>query len=302
MSDDRDLVEMKRMLKKLRRILEENGGGDSELAPLQKGGDNFWELKHRVLERVREIKELINERDSCRDKIQQIKAGNQIRKVMKTMSDEFNLMRQKYRKEASRARSKLTTEELQKRSDAIDALSSELKDLALINQGRTPGKGDSGDLGGDEYSQLQSQALFATSRRTSDDLAGQVGGGGGGGAAGGGASVTPVQEEQLTQAQMQQLKEIEENKAEINDVVLQIEKGVLDLKDMANMIGELGQEHNAMIDAIDGKVEDANEEMKDMNTRLKQALKESAQETKCIYIICCVILLAIVGIIVNTLI
>ena len=35
MSDDRDLVEMKRMLKKLRRILEENGGGDSELAPLQ---------------------------------------------------------------------------------------------------------------------------------------------------------------------------------------------------------------------------------------------------------------------------
>jgi t-SNARE complex subunit (syntaxin) len=316
-----ELNEMKRLMRKLKAIHLELGGEKEMQSGTNRGkGDTFWSLKHDVLVRVKNVKELIADRDTTRDKIDQIKISNQIRKEVDKMTQDFSIMNTTYRKEKMRARSKLSEEEKKKREDAILSLRSELADVAALNNGKKPGAGGVGmdGLGGEEFAALQKQQLFAVSTMTTRAGAGEAnfdgdagngvssgnpfgeskGGGGRGGGGGGGGG---FQEEALTDAQQQQLVELQEGKDEITQALQGIEKKVLELQDIATMIGEEAKVQNEVIQVIEGKIDDAAGDMKDLNSDLKKAIKESRAENKCIYMICCIVLLAIVGIVVNML-
>ena len=117
-------------------------------------------------------------------------------------------------------------------------------------------------------------------------------GGGGGGGGGGGSSTWAGgngggRNNDMTQDHRRDLQRLKERDALIDIEIVNIGKGVDELRDLALAANEEVKLQNKMLDVLETKIDDVHEHVTNVNAKLKTTLEEARKSDKvCIKIIC----------------
>lgn len=233
-------------------------------------GDPFMELKRRIQNNLREIRELLKKRNETDDRATQGRISSECRnKIQRAKADFGNLEKihdKKMKKYASYTPEK--QEKLDHRSNLVEVITEHLKEVEQLEK-RRPGR---------------SQRESNTSNRNS--LIGRSSTSGGG----------AVQDPTITNLPSMDFDEgklrFEENEAVIDAKLDEFHKNVKDLGEMANEMGKEMRRQEDMLNSLEDQVDKGMEELKTTNKQLKKTLDKLQKGDKFIvtFIILCILL------------
>ena len=175
---------------------------------------------------------------------------------------------------SSRARSGLSGEEIAARNDVMQAVMGEFHAAFKAAKGMS-------HVGAEE-----NQGAGVGMRVISKDalMKGQFAGAG-----------IKTKKEEMSQAQMQVLAEIEQNTREQDLVLEEIGKGVDELKDLAEKMHDEFVIQDKMLSDLESKADKTQTKIDGVNDRMKDAITKLNDKSTnmCIYLICCVMLLGL---------
>lgn len=280
---------MKDLLQRLQVVYSDVGGAG---AKKKRSKDQFDNLRSDLVEGVVLINELCDKRDKNRGgsgarDVRAVKINQQIRMAVKTLKTGRAGLRQMLEKEKAKKKSKLTRKQLQKRETLVDNVERSI-DEALARA--------SGDNG--EYK----------SRHALDDDMGQIDIETGEILNANGSPVsfeggrTKLQEE-LTHDDRLALQQMEEDKAEQDELLDEIGDVVSRLGVLAKGIGEELDIQNAQLDDLETDVDNTQAHMDKVNDRLGETLKllNSKSDKLCCYVIFFIIILGLLSVVFNML-
>lgn len=291
-----DRRELRRLIKSLEQIFEEAGGRADDDKKGETSGDEFTTIKHRMAETIRDVKaDLRTQSESRGLDRSSVELNQKIRAGMKKLTEDFKDLNRLYDKEVKKRKSKLSKEDLDLRQELIAQYSQEMQEIKKLARA-----GYMKDAGAADPTLAFSGA--ATSTLTREELFKPSGGGAGGGGAGGGGR-RAVQDVELTEFQQQGLAQIKANDLEMDQMLDEIGVVVQDLGQMAGAIQEEVKVQGVMLDDLETKIEKAQDKLTSVNQAVKESLESKGLggERACINMICCIVLLGIVGVLYNLL-
>ena len=105
-----------------------------------------------------------------------------------------------------------------------------------------------------------------------------------------------------TAEQQQGLAQIDQNDVVLDQMLDQMQEGVMEIGQMATAIDQEVQMQNVMLDNLEHKVDKVSASVTSINVKMKKTLEDKGLgiERFCINFICCVVLLGVIGFIVKT--
>lgn len=288
-----------------KRNRAENGGGAGTMGrgrKAKKAGSRFLELKSSIVERLRTLQKLLEEEDernrggtglnfsvaNGNNPKEVIARQAAMREEIRMATEEWEELDGLYKNEARKRKSKFTQEELDFQQTLVQRLGAELekaKSLQGKGYART-GAGRDSDAAG-----LNTQALNIIDM---DDGDGFLGGGSAGGLGNGSGNGQDNGGVELTQQQHLQLQQINERDKEFDQELDQIGEGIQDLSELAQMQNEEVRRQNLMLDNVGQKIDDAQEHISTVNTKMKDTLNEvRAADKLCVDVMCIVLMVGL---------
>eukprot|EP01064_Diplonema_japonicum_P018639 TRINITY_DN2733_c0_g1_i1.p1 TRINITY_DN2733_c0_g1~~TRINITY_DN2733_c0_g1_i1.p1 ORF type:complete len:310 (+),score=77.24 TRINITY_DN2733_c0_g1_i1:80-931(+) len=105
----------------------------------------------------------------------------------------------------------------------------------------------------------------------------------------------PAEDEEFQQFYQQ----TRENDQKIEQGLTNISAGLTRLKQNALNMGDIIEQQNEMLDRINDKADGVTRQIHGLNKKLKKTLKEVEKDKYCMYVICCLLLLGIIGVVVS---
>ncbi|CAM9407488.1 unnamed protein product [Chrysoparadoxa australica] len=264
----------------------ENGGGKKK----KKGDkeDKFLAIKSRMMTLLSSTCDLMDKaakpeggRFASADPKQMIQRNQQVRGNIRELEKMWGEMDALFAKERGKRRSRMTKEESDARRQLLVDLKGEIAELKSIHQqGMVGGQSSSvagGAAGG--YS-VQSRGEFMQANPMSQGVS------------------ADTQSAALTDEQHYRIQQIKQRGQEMDEKYLtQIEAHVDKLTDVAKAINEELQVQDRMVDDLGRRIDDANEHVSNVNTRMKDTLKQVRGADKfCIDVMCILMLVGMIAV------
>lgn len=256
----------------------------------EKKGSRFLELKSTILDRLKNIHNLLKETkekeasgyggDNAKEIITM---QSEVREQIRQSESEWREMDAIYKKEARKKRSKFTPEELEVQCELVRRLHVEIE---KVKEAQMRGYSRSRDAG--TAVNLNTRALYAdagsSSRKSGSAKASWAG-------SGGGVALTGDQKAQILQ--------LEERDAEFDQQLDEIGEGIQDLAEIAQLQGEEVKRQSVMLDNVNQKMDAVSERMKGTNVRMKETLDKVGRSADklCVDIMCIVLMIGFVAVI-----
>lgn len=306
-------------IRHLRQIRVKAGIVDDDAKLLKKSGDPFRDKSNQFVYEVKQIKDLIRERNEGLRKIDQsadftsISQNNDIRKRVrdvgqilndiKVMVDDAELLLGKETKKKSPKREKVILLERQHKERQVQYQDcSEMLEL-VKRMSAEPVKGRNAPTSGGgsrtaalsrKTSEVSKKALLLEQlnlkvlRNRQSDLT----------AEGGGVEMAPVGERARLEDDpdtAEHMKILSRQDDEINRGLDRMRSNIGRLHEIALEIGAQLDRQNEMLEKTEENVDKRNVELKGINRRLTKLLKEQAPMNTFIMVACCVIILGMIG-------
>lgn len=244
-------------------------------------GSKFLSLKSTIIEglktinsKMKELKEKESQGYGGSNPKITIKLTAEIRETIRQVTDEWKELDELYKKEARKKRSKFTEAELETQQTLVEQLYLKIEEIEKEQK-----KGYGANRQGDAPA-LNSTALFM------DAPGGKKSGwqGSGGGVA-------------TTEAQKQQILQLEERDADFDNQLDAIGQGVQDLAEIAALQGEEVTRQGVQLEQLNNKMDKINERMVSVNESMKETLEEVARSSGklCVDIMCIIVMIGFAG-------
>lgn len=293
-----------------KRNRAENGGGNNTMGKgrkAKKAGSRFLELKSSIVERLRTLQKLLEEEDERNrggtglnfsvahgnNPKEVIARQAAMREEIRMATEEWEELDALYKNEARKRKSKFTQEELDFQQTLVQRLGAELEKAKSL-QGK--GYARTGTGRDSDSAALNTQALNIIDM---DDGDGFLGGGAGSalGNANGNGNGQDNGGVELTQQQHLQLQQINDRDKEFDQELDQIGEGIQDLSELAQMQNEEVRRQNLMLDNVGQKIDDAQEHITTVNTKMKDTLNEvRAADKLCVDVMCIVLMVGMAAV------
>lgn len=286
-----------------KRNRAENGGGANAMGKgrkAKKAGSRFLELKSSIVERLRTLQKLLEEEDERNrggtglnfsvahgnNPKEVIARQAAMREELRMATEEWEELDSLYKNEARKRKSKFTQEELDFQQTLVQRLGAELEKAKAL-QGK--GYARTGTGRDSDSAALNTQALNIIDM---DDGDGFLGGGAGSALGNGNGQDNGGVE--LTQQQHLQLQTINDRDKEFDQELDQIGEGIQDLSELAQMQNEEVRRQNLMLDNVGQKIDDAQEHITTVNSKMKDTLEEvRAADKLCVDVMCIVLMVGL---------
>jgi hypothetical protein len=263
----------------------------------QKTGTRFMELKTTIIDRLKSIHAMFEQEAEISRGGLGVAQGNnpkdmiarqaRIREEIRQADDEWKEIDSIYRAEARKKRSKFSQEELDTQRTLVQKLQDEIikcKELQSTYYAR--GKKD--DVGVSLNIKALDDSEVAYMGNKGWDAAGAGGGGGAG--------------VELTDQQHLALQQINSRDAEFDKELDVIAEGIKDLSEIAQMQNDEVRMQNVLLDNLGQKIDDVEEHLSNVNSRMKETLDKVRGADKICVDIMCILLMGGLGGVLYTLI
>lgn len=284
MSDKID-TELDQMLAVLLGIQEKVGGPKHEehnLNPAFKD-DRFLALKEEVLEKLKEIRQLLNEKAEAANfssKLESVKIDQQIRRLFKETQEICVDLQQLNQVETRKRKSKFTKEELIRRNEIVVALQEEIEEL----KGSQKQGGQVNAAATSHILRMEDHEIFKK------PAPGSQGGGG-----------VKYEQEALTDGHKLRLQQIQARDKQFDQTIDIIDKGVDALHEKAQIMGQEVEIQGEMLEDLKNQVDSAAEKLLNVNQKLKGTLDavDRGEGKCCMDILCLLMLLGMIAVLVQ---
>lgn len=265
----------------------ENAGTMGRGKKAEKKGMRFLELKSSVIDQLKTVHELLEEQEKRNTGKVSVASGNNpkdviaaqatIREHIRSMHEEWTEMDTLYKNEARKKRSKFSESELEIQQTLVLRLQDEVEKVREVQQRgfmRSPGETVAVALNTKALAALQATDFSSTTSKA-NDWSGAGGGGGG-------------PEAELTDQQRLQIEQIDKRDAEFDQDLDIIGQGIQDLSEIAALQGEEVKRQNVMLESVGKKIDNVNEHLGNVNSRMKETLDEVGRSADklCVDIMC----------------
>jgi hypothetical protein len=268
----------------------------------KKTGGKFVELKSNIVDRLKTIHSLLEEEHARTQIGVSVASGNnpkeiiarqaQMRQEIRQAGDEWQELDNIYKSEARKRKSKFSKEELDVQQTLVQRLYAELEKVKELSS-KNYTRGSAGPTREDLALTLNTQALNVIDLSGNGAGATSIGnentqfddnglGGGGGGV-------------ELTQQQHLQLQQIDDRDQEFDKHLDEIGEGIQDLAEIAHMQNEEVRRQNIMLDSVGNKIDNANDHVSNINSKMKETLDEVRGADKICVDIMCIVLMVGMG-------
>lgn len=284
MGDKMD-TEIDQMLAVLLEIQEKVGGPKQEehsINPAFKD-DRFLALKEEVLDKLKEIRQLLNEKAEAANfssKLESVKIDQQIRTLFKETQEFCVELQQLNQVETRKRKSKFTKEELTRRHEIVVALQEEIEELKnMQKQG-----GQVNNAPTNKILRMEDHEIFKK------PAPGAQGGPG-----------VKYEQEQITDAQRLRLQQIQARDKEFDQAIELIGEGVDALHEKAQVMGQEVDIQGQMLEDLKEQVDSAAEKLLNVNQKLKGTLDavDRGEGKCCMDILCLLVLLGMIAVLVQ---
>lgn len=300
-------ADMRGLMHRLNKIEKELPADDGTVSTSSKGKSNFADIKSEIMGRLLKLKQDINAMDekfiNTRDKISR---STKARVEVKALTERCVDLAKAYEKEIKVwGRKKLSEEEKNERQDQLRIVQRELEHVSSqFSQSYTGTLG-----GGAPPPTFRTGGGFGAQMNDvlSSSNGGVSGGGGGGDASnpfgdsgGGGGGTSGFAD--LSQAHELELGNMKETDQMHEQMIGEIGQAVSVLAELAGTIKEGIDVQGKHLADLEKNIEATTEKVYDVNKDLKKQLEDKGAgvERFCMNFICIVVLLAVVGLILNT--
>eukprot|EP01138_Halocafeteria_seosinensis_P014145 gb/GECG01014443.1/.p1 GENE.gb/GECG01014443.1/~~gb/GECG01014443.1/.p1 ORF type:complete len:296 (+),score=65.72 gb/GECG01014443.1/:1-888(+) len=276
-----ELANLIRRLKALNAVL---GGEDTQDPKNMPDEKTFDGKRTLLLMHMHNIEQLCDARDNSglsKESRDYIRMKYRIEKERKKLTEEFDALSKQFQEDVKKRKNKLGTAELSRRKKDIQELARELSTLNEKILGRrqdveAPGGGGDGSGGG---------AAGSAGSNLQDLMSGNL-------------PQRRVVQEEMSQEQEMKLQGIQREQQEQDDLLDQISESLDQLKETTLDINDELDKQAVMLDEAEQKVDSAQDKMDKVNDRMNEALKiaNSKSTQFCVYIICAVVLLGVLGV------
>lgn len=284
---NRDKVDMElnQLISRLNNVQGKIGGPgkQSVQAVLGEDGlvDRFQELKIQVLRRIEELKELQGgiaemkaQNAQNRDARERIQSESDHRKMISSIEADIKEMDDMNKTESKKKRSKYTKADLEIRSGEISDIRRKIEDMKEFAR-----RGFSGAREGLTRSNMvdmKDSELFSSNNNNNSNKA-------------------RLPKEAITTEQLQSMNQIQEKDKQIDKALDEVGRGVDMLKELAIQAGQEAKSHSALLENLEGQMDDVGDKMVTINDQLKVTLEAvRASDKLCMDILCILIMLGLV--------
>jgi SYP7 family syntaxin len=279
--------EIQQLLGKLSRIQDEVGtiGGKKAGQAKKSTGDKFEDLKLSMIDKLVSMHEDVTqcqrfEKQPGSNPRELIAIQNKIRGDLILVQEDFKELEALFRKEASKRRSKLTPQEMAIREKVLTDFQLEMQNIK-----------DAVRTGNAVHSYKSALPTLAESEMFrgagTDSLPRPKGVGG-------------AHNNDMTDVQRMQLKQIKDRDAQFDNEILKIGEGVEDLREIALAQNEEVKLQNKMLTNLEEKVDAVHDKVFNVNQRLKTTIEEVRSSDKiCLDIFCVLILVGMLIVVIK---
>mmetsp|Transcript_7534 Transcript_7534/g.11269 ORF Transcript_7534/g.11269 Transcript_7534/m.11269 type:complete len:293 (-) Transcript_7534:228-1106(-) len=272
------------LLHKLNKILNETGGGTREIelgSSNNSKEDKFNVLKSNIMARLIETCNLMEKSSngnggmlSSADPKTVIKRNQDIRSNLKLLESEWTELDAIFQTERSKRRSKMSQDELNERRQMLVDMKTEIFELKSLNQKATVGASVS--VGPSAFASLPMSANMNNPSQQGSDLVAA----------------------KLTSEQHARILQIKERSKEMEELYLtKIEGHIDNLADLARGMNEELVLQDRMFDDLGDRLEKTNDNLVNVNARMKDTLKKvRAADKFCVDVMCVLLLLGLVAV------
>jgi len=289
MSDGLD-SELIALINRLNKVQAEVGGPKkAQLAhAIGEDGkiDRFVDLKNQMTDSLNEIRETLMgvqrmERQSGANPKERIQADSKIRTTLASLNENWNELDAIYKAEAKKKRSKFSKEDMALRQQVLGVLRQEIQSIRDLQR-----SGYVKDYKASRHVDMANSEMFR---------------GGRGGAAGGGVDyVAGRRNNDMTHEDRQALTLLKDRDAQIDAEIVNIGKGVDELRDIALAANEEIKMQSKMLDVLETKIDDVHEHVTTINVKLKTTLDEARKSDKiCVDIFCILLCIGMIIVLVK---
>lgn len=277
--------ELTKVINKLEKIQNEVGGKKKNIILGEDGrSDRFAEIKAQMIERLADIRELMDSiegQDKASNKTQEvIGTQSKIRSELLEVQEEWHQLDLLYKAESKKRRSKYTPAELAARLQTLTQLQQEIQGIKDFHR--------AGYVKGYQSKQLtalEDSELFRVEE---------------GNATRGGVASPAVPRQDITDSNRHGLQLIRDKDAAIDDVVLDIGKGVDELRELAIAQRDEVKLQNQMLSSLEEKVDNVHAHITNVNKRMKTTLEKTRKSDKvCVDIFCVLVLIGLLIVLVK---
>lgn len=282
MSRDKVDIELNQLISRLNNVQVKIGGPGKESvqAVLGEDGlvDRFQELKIQVTQRIEDLKVLQHEIEEMksqnaqnRDARERIQSESDHRKMISSIEAEIKEMEDMNKIEWKKKRSKYTKADLEIRSSEISDMRRKIEDMKEF--ARRGFSGPREGLARVNLVDIKDSELFNTNKSNEPQAPREV----------------------ITEQQQRSMERIQEKDKQIDKALDEVSRGVDVLKELAIQAGQEARAQTALLDNLEGQVENVGDKIMSVNEKMKVSLEAvRASDKLCMDIVCIMIMLGLI--------
>jgi len=256
-----------------------------------KTGSKFMEIRATIVERLRKIHGLLEEESQRSKGVMSVAHGNnpkeviarqtEMREEMRKAQEEWNTLNGIYLNEARKKRSKFSQDQLNAQQESVRRIAEELE---KVKQAQMAGYAKNNTSKEDEAAMWNAQAIVTNNAYKFD----------GDNTFNNASKPSMGPGVDLTADQSVQLQQLKDRDVDFDKTLDEIGEGIKDLSEIAQMQQEEVKRQNVMLERVEEQMEQVQEHVTNVNTKMKETLDEVRGADKiCVDIMCIVLMVGL---------